>query len=308
MAKNLIDRLSVDESNHEYLMKNYQEGGRFKLFSNVFFGKMGVMSKTNWLMLLFCLPAFAVIFYTAYRAFDYSVYTPFSSNFGLGYPVVNDAEEIYAGLMFQNNMFRALLLIPCIVIGCIGLAGAFNVIKYESLGFSVKLGKTFFKGVKNNMVTYMWLGFINALIFFVFELSLNFFGNPELALAVKIIAIVLSAILMAFVVVVSLYVMTQAALYDMPLVKMIKNAFWLTVSFFLQNLIIFILSLVPVVLLMVMGSSYFLQLIVIMVCAMLGFSYIVCIWTIFSHYVYGMVFTACIEKDKPQKKNRRRAK
>lgn len=308
MIKNLTDKLTVDETNHEYLMKNYQEGGRFRLFSGVFFGKMGAMTKANWVMLLFCIPAVAAIFYTLYLETQYSILTPFSSNYGVGYPVVNNAEATYAEAIFRNNMFRALLLVPCIVIAFIGLAGAFNVIKYESLGKDVKVMRTFFKGIKNNFVTYMWIGLVNGIMLFLFMLSVNFYGNPNLHLALKIVTIFLNALVFAFVLVMSFYVMSQAALYDMPLKKMIKNAFWFTISFALQNFFILIFSLVPVGLLLVMGTSYFLQIIVIMVCAMLGISYIVCVWTIYCHYVYGVAFTACIEKGQNKGKKSKRAR
>ncbi len=306
MVKNLVDKLSIDEYNHEYLIKNYQEGGRFKLFSSVFFGKMGAMSKANWMMLLFCLPVFAVIFYASYLALNIDAAVPFSANFGLGYPVVSNVSEIYNHLVFKNNMFRALLLVPGIIVGFIGLAGAFNIIKYECLGFNVKIIKTFFKGIKNNFITFMWLGLVNSLVFFQLVAALNFYGNPDLALAWKIVTITLSVLLMAFSAVVSMYVMTQAALYDLPLVKMLKNAFWFTVSFGLQNIIILIFSLVPVGLLVLMNTSYLLQLIVIMVCAMLGFSYIICIWTVYSHYVYSAAFSAAIEARSGKGKKKKR--
>lgn len=306
MRNNIVDKLTVDEYNHEYLLKNYQEGGRFKLFSNVFFGKMGAMSKANWMMLLFCLPVFAAIFYASYLALNIEAAVPFSANYGLGYPMVSNIREIYDHLIFKNNMFRALLLVPGIIIGFVGLAGAFNIIKYECLGFNVKIFKTFFKGIKNNFVTFMWLGLVNSLIFFQLVMALNFYGNNDLALAWKIVTITLSVLLMAFSAVISMFVMTQAALYDLPLIKMLKNAFWFTVSFGLQNAIILIFSLVPVGLLLLMSTSYFLQLIVIMVCAMLGFSYIICIWTVYSHYVYGIAFSAAIDAKSGKNKKKRR--
>ncbi len=309
MAKNLVDKLYVDEYNHEYLLKNYQEGGRFKLFSNVFFGKIGAMSKANWMMLLFCIPAFVAIFYAAYRALDIESSVPFSSNYGLGYPVVTDLEEIYRNLTFKNNMLRALLLIPGIIVGFLGLAGAFNVIKYECLGFNVKIIKTFFKGIKNNFITFLWLGLVNALIFFQLIASIEHYGNFDMALGWQIVTITLSCILMAFSAIISLYVMTQAALYDMPLLKMLKNAFLFATSFLLQSILIFIISLVPVGLLFLMNVSYFLQLVVIMICAMLGFSYIICIWTIYTHYVFNVAFGAVLESRnaKGKKKNKHRA-
>ena len=308
MKKDLLNKLTVDEYNHEYLMKNYQEGGRFKLFSNVFFGKMSNMSKANWWMILFALPALAAIIYIAYRAANYSSYVPFGSNYGLGYPVINDNEAVYADLIFKNNMFRALLLIPCIVIGFVGLAGLFNVVKYESLGFTVKVGKEFFKGVKNNFTIYMWVGLVLALLYFSLDLSLNFYGNPELGLAWKIVTIAANIIVMAFALVMSFFILTQAALYNMPVGKMIKNAFWLTVSFVIQNLIMLVFSLVPVALLFLCGSSSLLDIIIFMVLAMVGFSYIACVWTIYSHYVYGMLFTAVIDQNNGGKKKHKKAK
>ncbi len=308
MKANLIDKLYVDKANHDYLTENYLEGSRFKLFSNVFFGKMGAMSRANWMMLLFCLPAFAVLFYAYYLTIQYSAYTPFSGNLGIGYPVVSNAEEIYSALMYKNSMFRALLLVPCVIVGFVGLAGAFNVIKYQSLGIDVKIFKTFFKGVKNNAVTHIWLGLINSMLFLLLTFTINGFGVENLHLAIKIISIILVSVLFAFSIIVSMFIMTQSALYDMPLSNMIKNAVRLTFTFVLQNIIILIFSLVPVGLLFIMNTSYILQLIVIMVCAMLGFSYIICIWTIYSHYVYYMLFTAVIERKENGKKQKRNAK
>lgn len=307
MRKNLIDKLCVDKDNHEYLTENYIEGGRFKLFSNIFFGKFGAMARANWMVLLFCIPAFAALFYAYYKSIQYAAFTPFSGNLGIGYPIVPNAEEIYAELIYRNDMFRALLLVPCIIIGFVGLAGSFNVIKYESLGIDVKVFKTFFKGVKNNFVTHIWLGLINSLLFLLLVFTINGFGIRDLNLAVKIISIILVSIICAFSVIMSMYIMTQSALYDLPLSKMIKNSFRLTFSFILQNVIILIFSSVPVALLFLMNLSYFLQLIVIMVCALLGFSFIVCVWTIYNHYVYYMLFTAAIEEQSGKKKNKRKA-
>lgn len=305
MAKNIIDKLSVDEENHEYLLKNYQEGRRFKLFSNVFFGKINVMSRTNWLMLLFCLPAIAAIIYTAYRASDIGLYVPFSASLGIGNYVVPNVESMYDKLMYENNMFRALLLVPSIIVIFIGCAGAFNVIKYESLGFNVKVIKTFFKGIKNNFVTYMWLGLINSLVFFQLMWAANFYGVPDLHLAIKIVSIALSSLLMAFVLIISFFVMAQSALYDLPLTKMIKNAFWFTISFIVQNIIILVLSLIPVGLLFLTGISYFMLLIIVMILCFVGISYIVCVWTIYSHYVFEMLFTARMQKPVGKKKKQK---
>ena len=144
--------------------------------------------------------------------------------------------------------------------------------------------------------------------YFSLDLSLNFYGNPDLALAWKIVAIAVNVIVMAFALVMSFYILTQAALYDLPMGKLIKNAFWLTVSFVIQNVIMLVFSLVPVALLLLCGSSTFLNIIIFMVLAMVGFSYIACVWTIYTHYVYGMLFTAVADQNNGGKKKHKKAK
>lgn len=309
MRKELLTKLAVDEENHDYLVKNYQEGGRFKLFSNVFFGKMGNMAKVNWWMVLFVLPVLAALIFMMYKAYDYATYTPFSANYGLGYPVISDSEEVYAELIYKNNIFRALLLIPCIIIAFIGLAGAFNVIKYESLGYNTKVSKEFFKGIKNHFVPFMWLGLVNALLYLSLEFALNFYGNPDLHLAWKIITIAVNVLALIFSLTVSFYAMTQEVMYNLPFGKLLKNSLHFTVSFVVQNLIIFVFSMIPVGLLFLLNASLLVQMLIIMALAMVGVSYIVCVWTVYGHYVYNLIFSAVIEQNKPAKvKNKKKAK
>lgn len=308
MTAEILEKVNVDKDNHEYLVKNYPSGSRFGLMKDVFLGRMGEVSKVNWIMLIFCLPVFAVLIYASMLSAKNSVYAPFSANFGIGYPVVSDAQALYDKATFATSLTRTLLLLPCIAIGFVGLAGVFNVIKYQMLGVNVKIWKEFFKGVRNNWFVHLWLGAVAAAAYLLLEMSIQGFGVTDFPLGWKITLIVLSSLIMLVVLMFTMFIVTQSALYGMSIGKMIKNAALFVKSFPVQNLLIIIASSVPAALLMIMGDSFFLQILVIMICTMLGFSYIGCIWTDYSHFVYYNIFTAAIEKANGKGKNKKKAR
>lgn len=305
MTKDILEKVSVDKENHEYLVKNYPSGSRFGLMKEVFLGRMNDVSKANWIMLIFCLPLFAVLVYASMLAAKDSVYAPFSSNFGIGYPATDNAQALYDEATFATALTRTCMLLPCIAIAFVGLAGVFNVIKYHMLGANVKVWKEFFKGVKNNWFVHLWIGAIAALAYFLLEMSICGFGVPSFPLGWKIALIVISSLIILTVLTFAMFIITQSALYYLPMGKMIKNAALFVRSFPLQNLLIMIASSIPAVLLMIMGDSFFLQILVIMICSMLGFSYIACVWTDYTHFVYYNIFTAAIENSTGKGKKKR---
>ena len=169
-----------------------------------------------------------------------SVYAPFSSNFGIGYPVTDNAQALYDEATFATALTRTCMLLPCIAIAFVGLAGVFNVIKYHMLGANVKVWKEFFKGVKNNWFVHLWIGAIAALAYFLLEMSICGFGVPSFPLGWKIALIVISSLIILTVLTFAMFIITQSALYYLPMGKMIKNAALFVRSFPLQNLLIMI--------------------------------------------------------------------
>ena len=296
MAATLRERLTVDETNHRYIQDNKPEIGRFAHFRATYFGKLWIMSKTSWLCLLFLLPAIVCFVYFYVQTTTANVTLPYSGNFGLGYPVVTDAAAQELVRNFYISLQRALFLIPCFIVFFVGLAGVFNVVKYETWGTDVKVVRTFFKGVKNNFAAFMWMGLLVGVCFFLFNLCLTVFDFYGIHIAWKIIACIVSAALLLLMLMTAMFFCTQASVYDLTLGELFKNSFALAFAFILQNLFFTVAGLVPLLLLFLPGI---LRTIAIVVVVSWGVAFMACVWTIYAQFVYDALFS-----DKKKKKSK----
>ncbi len=295
----LLSKVDFDDVNHKYIEDNRPSVGRFSHFRSTFLGKLWIMSKANWLELLFCAPIIVVfvLFYVQRTYANVSI--NYSGNFGLGYPVITDAAEAGLARGFYLTMYRALILIPCFIFAFIGLAGVFNVVKYEAWGTDVKVMRTFFKGVRNNFVPFMWMGLWVGVCFMLLELALNVFDVYHLSVVFKILAVIVAIVLFLFVLSVAMYMTTQASVYNLSFKSLIKNSVIFTVSFIPQNLIFIAFGLAPLLLLLLPS---FLRIFGVVLAATLGISYMACVWTIYAQFVYDGLF-ANFKKKKKKKNN-----
>lgn len=299
MAKNLLERLTLDSFNHDILVQNKPECTSLTQFKNTIL-KLWAMAKTNWLILLFCLPIVVWQIFVTVKQFSIYSTAPFSFNFGIGYPITTDAE--YIGTMATANLQTqsALIMIPLIIIAFVGLAGGFNVVKYISWDMDVKVARTFFRGIKNSFAPFIWMGLMVGLCYFlgvygywqVWELS-------SMALWLKIIITILACLVFLFVIMMCMYVMTQGSMYNLGLLDLLKNAFWLTVRYIPQNLLIVVVSSIPVWLMFLPQT---LMLISYMVIFMLGFVYIIAVWSVFGQFVYDRLFTDYLKEQKEKER------
>lgn len=296
----LLDKITVDEVNHKYIEDNRPSAGRFAHFRATFLGKLWIMSKTDWMEILFCLPAIAVILLFYIRSTYASVSINYSGNFGLGYFPVTDASQTGLEYSFYLSMWRALLLIPCIIIAFVGLAGVFNVVKYEAWGTDVKVARTFIKGVKNNFVPFMWMGLLVGVCFFILQLTLGIFDVYGIHVAVKVIAVIFAIILLAFALIIAMYMTTQASVYNLGFKSLIKNSVIFAVSFIPQNLIFVALSLLPMLLFFLPGI---LRIFGVVFGLTLGIAYLACVWTIYAQFVFDGLYSNNKKKKKNKSKN-----
>ncbi|MBQ4049513.1 MAG: hypothetical protein IJD07_02555 [Clostridia bacterium] len=301
MMTNLLSKVAYDEVNHKYIEDNRPNVGRFAHFKATFLGKLWIMSKANWLELLFCAPMI-VVFIMFYVKNTYAnVAINYSGNFGLGYPVITDAAEVGLARGFYLTMYRALIMIPCFVVAFVGLAGLFNVVKYEVWGTDVKVIKTFVRGVRNNFVPFMWMGLLVGLCYFLLELSLNVFDVYHLSVVFKIIAVIAVIIIFLVVLSVTMYMTTQASVYNLGFKSLLKNSLIFTVSFIPQNLIFIAFGLLPLLFFLLPSV---LRIIGVVMAATLGISYLACVWTIYAQFVYDGLFANFKKKKGNKNKNK----
>lgn len=142
--KGLIYRLTMGKDNLPDFTPNRLPGSRWAVFKDVFFNRLGAMAKISLLTFLFTLPAVAwLVIMNIVLQVDAQL-IPYSSNIGIGYPVVVDAALMGQYRTFMYNVQTYAILIPLIMIAGIGFAGAFHVMKLLGWGEGVSVGGTFF--------------------------------------------------------------------------------------------------------------------------------------------------------------------
>lgn len=264
---------------------NKLPGTRWQVFKDVFFNRIGAMVKLSLLSVLFCLPAVAwLILMNTVKQLDASM-IPYSSNLGIGYPVVTDALMIGQYRTFMYEVQSYLILIPLIMVGGVGLAGTFNVLKLFGWGEGVSVVGPFFRGIKENwknfMLSFLFAGMSTFLLVFTIS-AYNYMST--LSLALRVIALVVGIVQFVLMLCMLLYMCTQAVTYKLGFFRLTRNAFIFAISLIFHNVFFIFLSLIPVILLLILPTS--IALFGWMIFILLGPAYIILVWTVFSQWVY----------------------
>lgn len=283
--KGLMQRLIMGKDNLPDFTPNRLPGSRWAVFKDVFFNRIGAMAKVSLLVVLFMLPAIAwIIIMSLVKQVDAQL-IPYSANIGLGYPVETDAILIGQYRTFMFNVQTYLVMIPLIMIAGIGFAGAFHVMKLLGWGEGVSVGGTFFRGIKQNWVAFLWIFLFAGVSLFIFVFNMTAYDYiSNIHVAVKVIAIALSVVQFIIMLCMLLFLCTQAVTYKLKAFGLIKNSFLFSIALFPQTIFFIALSLLPFVLIMLLPLTIgvFFWLIAIL----LGGAYIVLIWTVYSQWVF----------------------
>ncbi|MCL2556086.1 MAG: hypothetical protein FWE03_03580 [Firmicutes bacterium] len=290
------DKLTLDEANQKILHENRQEVkiGGFGLFKNVITKKFWITVKINWLVLVFALPLIVWIFFWQMRVMQFNVSLPYSSSIGIGYPIIPNLPYLSNTARFSLALNRALVMIPLIALACVGLAGAFNVMKYVVWGMEIKIIKTFFKGIKNSFLSFIWMGVILALCFFMMTSFVFVFDVNQISVAVKVIMLIVGSIISLFAIIMTLFVFTQSSMFNLSMLDMIKNAFWLSIKFILQNIFIALTGVLIIAFVFIPSTGGFLGMLLTMMgfilFFMFAFSWMAAAYTIYSHFIFDALY------------------
>lgn len=292
--KGLIYRLTMGKDNLPDFTPDKLPGTRFQLFKDVFFNRIGALVKINLLVLLFCLPAIAwVVIMHMVKVADGSL-LPYSGNVGIGYPIVNEVAALGQQRAFQFDLQTYLVLIPCIMIASIGLSGAFYVMRRLVWGEGVAVGGHFFRGIKMNFLPFLWSSLFVGVSLFLVMANIGIYNNmTEIHIAWRVICIAVSVIQFVLILSMMMFLTTQAVTYKLKTWALIKNSFLFSIALLPTNLIILVLSAIPVVLLLVIPTQ--ISIFLMFIFALLGFSYIILIWTVYAHWAYDKFINDRVE-------------
>jgi hypothetical protein len=259
---------------------------RFAQFKDVFFGRLGAMVKINLLSLLFALPLIAVWALTYFAKTVDAGMIPYSGNIGLAYPVVPDAAEIGEIRNLMHNVRMYMMFIPCIVVLFAGLSGAFYVMRRFVWGEGVGVAAHFFRGVKSNIAPFLLSSVFIATLFPFVMVAISSYDRLDIHAAWKIIGLAASVIALVILLCMMIFLTTQAVTYNLKFFPLVRNSFLFSIALLPTNIIMLILSVLPVVLLMFASGIPFLGMIIVMIFILLGLSYIILLWTVYAHWAF----------------------
>jgi len=291
------DKLTLDESNLKILHENRKEQplGGFRLFKHTLMKNFWQSVKINWLSLVFVAPVIVWVFFWRMAILELNATLPYSSNIGIGYPFIPNVDAVSLSARFSLGLNRALLMIPMIGLACVGLAGAFNVMKYIVWGMDVKIIKTFFKGIKNSFLPFIWMGVILSLCFFMLVMFWYGFGVYDFSLGGRIVLIILGSIISLFALMMSVFVFTQASMFSLPILDILKNALRLALKFVIQSIFIAVIGVSAIFLIFIpaTGGGIFgtiLTAIGFIFFFMFAFSWLASAYTIYSHFIFDAMY------------------
>lgn len=293
--KGLIYRLTMGKDNLPDFTPDKLPGTRFQLFKDVFFNRLGAIVKINLLVLLFCLLAIAwVLIMNMIKTADGSL-LPYSGNIGAGTGLpVTDVIALGQQRAFQFDMQMYLVLIPCIMIASIGLSGAFYVMRRLVWGEGTSVASHFFRGIKMNFLPFLWSSLFAGLSLFLVMANIGIYNNmDEIHIAWRIVGIAVSVIQFLLLLSMLIFLTTQAVTYKLKTFALIKNSFLFAIALLPTNLIMLILSAIPVIIMMILPS--FLFVFGLLIFALLGFAYIILVWTVYAHWAYDKFINDRVE-------------
>lgn len=288
----IVQRMMFGNENKPDLTPDKMNVSKWAQFKNLFFGRFGTMVALNLLTCLFALPAVAVMVLFYMNKTIGNGFIPYSSNFGIGYPVITDAARMGEIMTFTYNLYEFALLVPCIAVFALGVAGNLYVVRKLIWEEPTRTFKDFFRGIGKCWLPALSMGIVFGLTLLLFEFSLGYFDAYQLSRAVKILCIVLSSILLAFMILFTSFFMTQTAAFKMRPMVLIRNSLLFVVGTNIQAIVFIGIGIAPVFLMFIPGITMLLA----MLYVFLGFSFSTLVISLFCHRCYEKFLYDKIER------------
>ncbi|MCH5155111.1 MAG: hypothetical protein J1F69_00745 [Clostridiales bacterium] len=280
--KGFVHKMMFGNEDRPDLTPEQLNMSKWAMFKFLFFGRFGTTVLLNLLTLLFALPAIAVMLLFYLNSSVAAGFIPYSSNIGIGYPVVTNAATLGALSDFYYSITEYLVLVPCIAVFALGVAGNLYVIRKLIWQEPTSTIKDFFRGIKKCWLGAIAMGVTFGLTLLLVVFSTGYFDAYELPTAYKAIMMTLSIILLVFMILFTSFFMTQHAAFKMRPMVLIRNSVLFVFGAFLQSVIFIGIALIPVYLMFIPGITVLLAIIYVL----LGFSFTTEVISLFCHYCY----------------------
>ncbi len=300
--KGLIARMLEGKERSEEYARSTLPTNRWQLFWDIFKGNFGKIFKVNFLILLFFIPAIAVIVIFTLLGQTNGVLFPFGANLGVGYPAQPNLEGLSQSLTLQSDLYMYGAFILASFIAAIGLAGGMYVIRNMVWTEGIFVANDFWRGVKLN-----YWNALQAAIFFCVVMLLGKFliNTAELTLAVQSvskgqriwfkISEAFSVIMMVLAALMSLWMIALGVNYKQGFWTLIKNSFLMSIGMLPQSIFFAALALLPFAIFLLSDMMPLFLLIGILFVAVFAFAYLLLVWLDFAQWAFDKFINPKIE-------------
>ena len=289
--KGLIARMLEGKERSDEYARNSLPTSRWQLFFDIFKNNFSKLVKVNLLMLLFFVPMIAVIVVYMLIGDVNSSLFPFGSNLGIGYPVVPNQMGLSERLLLETSYILHIGLFVTSFIAAIGLAGGMYVIRNMVWTEGIFIANDFWRGVKLNIKNALQTALFFSVILFVVRYMINL-ANLNLAMGGLEkwqtiwlrISQVTSYVFLVVAIMMSLWMIALGVNYQLSFLKLLRNAFLMSVGTLPQTVFFGVIALLPFFISMLGGTLFTaIGVILILVC---GFAYALLVWLDFAQWVF----------------------
>ncbi len=300
--RGIFDRLVMGSEKSEGYARASLPSNRWELFWDIFKNRFGKLVLINLLIILFCLPTFALFLLRYVAVVNYGSMYPFSQSFGVGYGALPDMTGASENIIFIVNMGTYIFSPLVFCIAGIGLAGAIYVIRNMVWTEGIFVANDFWYGIKKNFKQFMLITFVYSIVFYLSILSISIcdktiVGNPDNEW-LYVVTKVLSYIILITFSVMTLHMLVMSATYSLKYRQLFKNSLIFTLVLLPNNALFIVLGLIPLFLTLLGGMF---MLIGVLMLLIFGFSLFLLIWVDYSQWTYDSFIN---DRIKGAKKNR----
>jgi len=283
-------------------------GGRWGDTWGVFKSNFGKIGLINIFVLLFFVPAIALLFIRTIYISGLGYQYPFNANTGIGYPAYPGTQGLNESIYLSADLLFYGLLIAAGLIASVGIAGGAYSMKrlLNSHGkFSLK---SFFHGVK--------IGYLNVaaplMVFLTFYFACVIIGDWRDLTGAKGGSVAGATTAYVFIIIATVLVGVYCAWliatgvsYKLKVGQLLKNAFVLMVGSPVQTVFFAGMSLIPVWIFVIGLSVSFIKIFAYIIFIFIGFSFILLVWMSYTQWVFDLYVTPNLKKAEEEAKAKR---
>ena len=285
--RGLIDKFFMGAEKSEGYARSSLPTSRWELFWDIFKGRFTKIMLLNILLIVFCLPVVALFLFRTVIISGYGAMYPFAQGLGSGYGAMISLVGLSEDVVLNVNLIVYALSPVVFLIASIGVAGAAYIARNLVWTEGIFVTNDFWRGIRQNLKQMLLIALVYSFIFYFFTASISLCDKAiVMGEGISWLFTISKIVLYLFFIcysIMTLHMITMSVTYELKFIQLMKNAFLFTIAFIPQNLFFLAVAIIPFILLLLGGIFEAIGIIMIL---LFGGSYLLLVWTNYSHWIY----------------------